>query len=79
MFPHLKLNGLSTLLENLERVEFRLNLLNKARFSPKDLENIDFPNLTQMDILKLAQIKIQECIPVERLDVIREMSAEDQQ
>jgi hypothetical protein len=30
-----------------------------------------------MDIHKLAEAKLQECNPVERLDVIREMSVED--
>ncbi|KAI6182094.1 Nucleolar GTP-binding protein 2 [Aphelenchoides bicaudatus] len=69
LFPHLKVENLGKLLENLNKVDQRLKLLTEIKFTPNELSKVDLSNLSQMDVMKLAEAKLQECTPVERLDM----------
>ncbi|KAI6203756.1 Nucleolar GTP-binding protein 2 [Aphelenchoides besseyi] len=76
LLPSLHVERLSGLLKSLNKVDESMKRIVEGRFSDKELKQIDLSNLTQMDIVRVAEAKLRET-QIHHLDSIAELSTEN--
>ncbi|KAI6179659.1 Nucleolar GTP-binding protein 2 [Aphelenchoides besseyi] len=76
LLPSLHVERLSGLLKSLEKLDESMKRIVDGRFSEKELKQIDLSNLTQMDIVRVAEAKLRET-QIHHLDSIAELSTEN--